>query len=750
MAEVLQDMARSAKINLDQNEYSFYQRKLQKAGMYEVMEDLQKALDTYTDNVPAVEALLEARYQDSRRYHAKAKELERAGLSVADTLDVTESKGHFKWQTLLHRYYFYMASAYHTLENEAKENEFYAKAGDIRRDLLESYTEKVDTYTNEMHRAAKFIKDSPQYHYGTRHCVLDMSGPGELADMGDDIYEQKDSNVLQNVKGVGPILDQQLAKILYLRQKIMPILTKSLVDGDKDAEATGEEYDNSLEEQALCQIYLSSYKGLLQDRRFIINGNIVTLDTMALELDDPAAVAAAAAAKEQAQSDTAKKAEAAEKAYRSYLMSPANYKIECLRDVEVQLRDVKRDITVNRRINIPILNEEQAHIRAQLPIQSKLVDHLDNDLKKLTQLFNSRVAYYKYLQTISDTLLAWQSDNPQAEIAMIDAETEQLADTIAQNKSRNMYFKSLVDEQDALQNNQEGKHKDCLICQDPIEKGMITYCGHSSCYSCGIQWFKTSRRCHTCNATVKPFEWYRVSYQEMQMHDRDPVVEADGNAANSVNGDEQALAAPSKPKKDEKIEHLIREIKKQQISSSQGAKIDSIIRHIKYIKEKNNGKCVVFSQWTKVLTMLKTGLKANGIQSTNVDAGAGSIASKSKIAKFQQDPNMNVILLHAKSQSSGLTLVTAHTAFIVEPVLNESLEKQAINRIHRIGQTEEVGISNGLYIYIIYTNYRINRQASFGILFKTPLKNAFMPSTISSAPTIRKTTRLPTTLKRRK
>ncbi|KAL7316270.1 hypothetical protein PS15m_005389 [Mucor circinelloides] len=686
MTEVLHDMAKTAKISLDHNQYGFFQLKLNKAGMYEVMKELEKAVETYIEHIPAVEALLKARCEDTRRYHIKAKELEDAGLSVGDTLDATESKGHIKWQTLLHRYYFYVASVYHTLENEAKENEFYTKAGDIRRDLLESYTERVDTHTQEMRRAAKSINNSPEYHYGTRHFALDMSGPGEIANMEYDDHKQEDFNVLENVKGVGHILDQQLAKILYLREKIVPMLTKSLVDADKNAEATGEEYDNSLDQQEMCQIYLSAYKGLLQDRKFIINGTTVTLDTVALDSEDPTQ-------DKPTQSDKAKKAEAAEKAFRNQLMSPANYKVECLRDVEVELRDLKRKLTVNRRINVPILNEEQSYLKSQLPIQAKLVDNLDNDLKKLTQLFNSRIAYYKYLQTISDTLLAWQSDDPQAEMAKIDTETEKLAETITHNKSRDMYFKSLVEEQDARQDDQEGKPKDCLICREPIEKGMITYCGHSSCYSCGVQWFKTSRRCHTCNSTVKPFEWYRVSYKGMEMHDRDQVEEGSASSSSSnhsEDGDESTLTAPLKPKKDEKIERLIQEIKKQQISSSQGAKIDSIIRHIKYIKEKSNGKCVVFSQWTKVLTMLKTGLQANGIQCTNIDAGAGSAASKNKVAKFQQDPNMNVILLHARSQSSGLTLVAAHTAFIVEPVINESLEKQAINRIHRIGQTEEV------------------------------------------------------------
>jgi SNF2 family DNA or RNA helicase len=134
------------------------------------------------------------------------------------------------------------------------------------------------------------------------------------------------------------------------------------------------------------------------------------------------------------------------------------------------------------------------------------------------------------------------------------------------------------------------------------------------------------------------------------------------------------------------LKDLIERINTQSITEGQGAKLDSIIRHIKYIKTSSNGKCVVFSQWSKVLDMLKAGLTTNGIQCVTLSGGV----NKSNVSKFQNDPNINVILLHARSQSSGLTLVSAHTVFIVEPVFNESLEKQAINRVHRIGQTKQV------------------------------------------------------------
>lgn len=52
---------------------------------------------------------------------------------------------------------------------------------------------------------------------------------------------------------------------------------------------------------------------------------------------------------------------------------------------------------------------------------------------------------------------------------------EQMEELIAQAKSRNQYFQALTEEQNLMHSSGRKVQKDCLICQEPIEKGMITY-----------------------------------------------------------------------------------------------------------------------------------------------------------------------------------------------------------------------------------------------------------------------------------
>jgi tRNA U54 and U55 pseudouridine synthase Pus10 len=46
---------------------------------------------------------------------------------------------------------------------------------------------------------------------------------------------------------------------------------------------------------------------------------------------------------------------------------------------------------------------------------------------------------------------------------------------LQQNKNRDSYLKGLLEEQQSVDTTGEKHAKECLICQETIEKGMITY-----------------------------------------------------------------------------------------------------------------------------------------------------------------------------------------------------------------------------------------------------------------------------------
>ncbi|KAF5549124.1 global transactivator [Fusarium mexicanum] len=71
----------------------------------------------------------------------------------------------------------------------------------------------------------------------------------------------------------------------------------------------------------------------------------------------------------------------------------------------------------------------------------------------------------------------------------------------------------------------------------------------------------------------------------------------------------------------------------------------------------------------------------------------GTIAQKERhsvIERFRHDPQIRVLLLTLTCGAVGLTLTEASRAYLMEPSWNPTLEDQALARIHRIGQTQEV------------------------------------------------------------
>jgi E3 ubiquitin-protein ligase SHPRH len=121
----------------------------------------------------------------------------------------------------------------------------------------------------------------------------------------------------------------------------------------------------------------------------------------------------------------------------------------------------------------------------------------------------------------------------------------------------------------------------------------------------------------------------------------------------------------------------------RKVIGSWGTKVTRIVSDILDIRDKGE-KAVIFSQWHTMLQIVEAALLENGISTSRPKGGA---RFKDGIHKFQS-PECTVLLLHLKQGAEGLTLVEATHVFMIEPVMNSGLDQQAINRIHRIGQTK--------------------------------------------------------------
>jgi SNF2 family DNA or RNA helicase len=97
---------------------------------------------------------------------------------------------------------------------------------------------------------------------------------------------------------------------------------------------------------------------------------------------------------------------------------------------------------------------------------------------------------------------------------------------------------------------------------------------------------------------------------------------------------------------------------------------------------------LVFSQFTSMLEIIRTRLAATGIGHLIL---TGATENRAELVDtFQSDKSKTVFLLSLKAAGFGLNLTAASYAFLYDPWWNPAAEAQAIDRIHRIGQTRPV------------------------------------------------------------
>jgi SNF2 family DNA or RNA helicase len=97
---------------------------------------------------------------------------------------------------------------------------------------------------------------------------------------------------------------------------------------------------------------------------------------------------------------------------------------------------------------------------------------------------------------------------------------------------------------------------------------------------------------------------------------------------------------------------------------------------------------LVFSQFVSMLKIIRDKLTALGRPFHWL---TGATQNRAEVVQgFQTDSQPSVFLLSLKAGGSGLNLTAASYVILYDPWWNPAVENQAIDRAHRIGQTQPV------------------------------------------------------------
>ena len=98
-------------------------------------------------------------------------------------------------------------------------------------------------------------------------------------------------------------------------------------------------------------------------------------------------------------------------------------------------------------------------------------------------------------------------------------------------------------------------------------------------------------------------------------------------------------------------------------------------------------RVLVFSQFTKMLDLIEADVRARGWGFARL---TGQTTDREGVVTAFQQGEVPIFLISLKAGGVGLTLTAADTVILYDPWWNPAVERQAMDRAHRIGQTKPV------------------------------------------------------------
>lgn len=220
---------------------------------------------------------------------------------------------------------------------------------------------------------------------------------------------------------------------------------------------------------------------------------------------------------------------------------------------------------------------------------------------------------------------------------------------------------------------QQEADMECPICaEEPMVQQAVTGCWHSACKGCLLDYIEHQRekgevpRCFNCREPINARDVFEVIRHE----------------PDSVDGTLDTASAPQTS------------VSLRRVGCDASAKIAGLLGHLKKIRRETPGmKTVVFSQFTSFLDLIEPALTRDRIPYLRFD---GSMAQKQRAAvleEFNDTRKGVVMLLSLRAGGVGLNLTVAKRVFMMDPWWSFAVEAQAIDRVHRMGQEDEVMVT---------------------------------------------------------
>mmetsp|Transcript_12803 Transcript_12803/g.15672 ORF Transcript_12803/g.15672 Transcript_12803/m.15672 type:complete len:1060 (+) Transcript_12803:80-3259(+) len=207
----------------------------------------------------------------------------------------------------------------------------------------------------------------------------------------------------------------------------------------------------------------------------------------------------------------------------------------------------------------------------------------------------------------------------------------------------------------------ENELPECAVCLMEMEEQdsrILRKCGHVFCNICIEQVLKVSnQKCPMC----------REPFTKGDMINKSVAVKATlPSSGSDIVSDDSNTDLRTPPK------------------------VLALLEAIKTMK--SDEKAVIFSQFTSFLDVIGGALKDSGHSYCRIDGSMTVVKRIESISAFSADDGPRLILCSLHAAGTGINLTRGNHAFMMDCWWNDSVENQAMDRIHRIGQTRKVTV----------------------------------------------------------